>query len=223
MRGHAPARLLGPLLCLLPVLGCGFRPALAAPATQAALTASGAATAPIRGRQPATVTIPVSAALREALGQAAASPAGAGPSVRLTVEGIEPPAAAVPLPPAPATPASPATSAAPATQTAPAAPAVGVRVFLDAPEATAATPRDDPHYVGSFAFYGGRGSPAAPARTSFLLDLGRTLRALGPPERWLHGDGLTVTLLAVPLRRGEPIDDVSLPFEKVSLSVRPHP
>jgi hypothetical protein len=71
------------------------------------------------------------------------------------------------------------------------------------------------------ALYGGPASSTAPARTSFALDLGRNLRALGPPDRWLHGDALTVTLVAVPLRRGETIDDLAVPFERVRLSVQP--
>jgi hypothetical protein len=218
MHGHAPARPAGLLLSLLPILAWGLCPAtlgggeaVAVSAAAETLAASGAATAPIRGSRPATVNIPLSAALRAALGQAAvnaAGAAGAAPTVRLLVEGIEPPAGAAPTPAAPAAPANSA---------------IGVRVFLGAPEASAATPLDDPHYAGSFALYGRGGGPTAPARTSFVLDLGRTLRALGPPDRWLHGGELPVTLVAVPLRHGEKIDDVAVPFEKVSLSLHPRP
>jgi len=210
MRRRPAARLLGTLLFVGSVLHAADSRAAAADAAGSAaggagaaaaagpLAAEGLATMPIHGNQGVTVAVPLSAPVREALARAAAAPAGAAPAVRLSVEGIEPPAAATPP--------------------------VGVRVFLDAPRADAATPIDDPHYVGSFTFFDGRaGSGGAAAKTAFLLDLGHTLRALGSPERWLRRGDAAVTLVAVPLRRGESVEAVSIPFEKVRISLHPRP
>jgi hypothetical protein len=204
MRRQPAARLLGTLLVVGSILhggqpradAAGAAGGTGAGAAAGPLAAEGLATMPIHGHQGVTVTVPLAAPMREALARAAGGPAGAAPTVRLAVEGIEPPAAATP--------------------------AVGVRVFLDAPRVDAATPIDDPHYVGSFTFFDGRGGAgAAPAKTAFLLDLGHTLRALGSPERWLRGGDATVTLVAVPLHHGESVEGVSIPFEKVRISLHP--
>ncbi|HEX8475697.1 MAG TPA: hypothetical protein VF666_16860 [Pyrinomonadaceae bacterium] len=70
----------------------------------------------------------------------------------------------------------------------------GLRVFLNAPGASAATPETAPEYVASVAFYGGTEGESK----TFVLDIGRTLRRLKQAKRWKSGEPLTVTILPIP-------------------------
>lgn len=53
-----------------------------------------------------------------------------------------------------------------------------VRVFIDKPDATADTPPDDPHFAGSFAFFGHAGGDHDHGAGDFVLDVGRALQRL---------------------------------------------
>jgi tyrosinase len=78
-------------------------------------------------------------------------------------------------------------------------PGVEVRVFINLPSATATTPTTSPHYVGSFAFFGGGhagGGGHDGHRPPVVLDVTRAMsEALtgGPPK------GLDLTYVAAPL------------------------
>jgi tyrosinase len=79
-----------------------------------------------------------------------------------------------------------------------------VRVFLDKPEADARTPIDDPHYVGSFAFFGGdhAGHHAESSRPSYFVDATNAVRRLSVEGGFAPGDQFQVQLVAVPVRPG---------------------
>jgi tyrosinase len=136
----------------------------------------------------------------------AAGLAGAKKSVRLEVGGIEPPTGRV-----------------------------GVRVFVDCPYLKPTTPIQDPHYVGSFAFFEhgqakgtAKGKTAAPAAghahgttaRSFLRDLGRTLRKLGRAKRYSGKGPLKLQMIVVPLdERAKKEPEKKVTPKKIRLSV----
>lgn len=75
-----------------------------------------------------------------------------------------------------------------------------VRVFVNLPSAGAQTPTTDPHYAGSFAFFG----TYAPGheghgRTDFLVNMTETLRGLKQRGELAPGSPLSLQLVAVPL------------------------
>lgn len=109
-----------------------------------------------------------------------------GPSVRLSIQGVKAPAGA------------------------------SIRVFLNFPDAPAATPVNDPHYVGSITSFEDP-APGA-AGDDVLLDAAPALRYLKKSERVLAGDTLAVTLVVV---EGSAPADVSIPVERVVLSIAP--
>lgn len=82
-----------------------------------------------------------------------------------------------------------------------------VRVFVNLPEANAQTPTDDPHFAGSFAFFG---NPAqehhqgSADRPRFLVDLTHTLRSLREGGGLAADTPITVQLVPTPIepRRG---------------------
>ncbi|HYL06509.1 MAG TPA: hypothetical protein VE075_10740 [Thermoanaerobaculia bacterium] len=166
----------------------------------AALTAKAAPAAALAVGRPLTVRLGLPPRLREIVRQLGATPPAVSrtPRLRLEIEGMVPPRAAV-----------------------------GIRVFLNAPGAGSDTPISDPHYVGSFTFgeaptaQGGADGAAGKARgkESFLLDPGRVLAALPPEQRLLEGKDLAVTLIATPLRAGEDLAGTSIPVARIELSV----
>jgi len=95
----------------------------------------------------------------------------------------------------------------------PANPALGVRVFLNLPNATSGTSIKDPHYVGSIS-PGERGENEKPM-TAFL-DLSPTLRKLGKVDP----NVLKFTLVAVPSDPDDGTKQACIPVQKVILSGR---
>jgi tyrosinase len=89
--------------------------------------------------------------------------------------------------------------------------ALGVRVFVNCPYVSAKTPIDDPHYAGSFTFFGHTqaghaaaghaGHTAAADEASFALDLSHTLARLGRARRYEGRGPIKVHLVPVPLGR----------------------
>ena len=77
------------------------------------------------------------------------------------------------------------------------APAPGIRVFLNKPDATTDTPLDDIHYVGSISLF-----PVAGAYetedTPFLLDATKTLRRLAAARELSFDTFTSITLVTVP-------------------------
>jgi hypothetical protein len=91
-----------------------------------------------------------------------------------------------------------------------------VRVFLNFAQAGASTGTDDPHYVGAMSSF----EDPAPgsAGDDIILDAAPALRKLKKNDRILQGDNLTVTLVVAP---GSAPDDVSIPIDRVSLTIEP--
>ncbi|MGK6309794.1 tyrosinase family protein [Variovorax sp. DT-64] len=92
--------------------------------------------------------------------------------------------------------------------------ATDVRVFLNCDYLNADTPTSDPHYVGTFSFFGRANEHAghaghltADGKVSFTLDLTPALQALGRAQQ-LSGDTLRLQLLPVPAP-GRPADQVA--------------
>ena len=92
-----------------------------------------------------------------------------------------------------------------------------VRVFLNFPQAGAASGTDDRHYVGAMSSFD---TPAADSPgDDIILDAAPTLRRLkGKNERVLPGDNLAVTLVLV---TGSAPDDASITVDKVALTIEP--
>lgn len=77
-----------------------------------------------------------------------------------------------------------------------------VRVFVGKPDATASTPISDPHYAGSFAFFGD--PRAMPMQFDHVVDLTETVRRLNRMGEIPPGGELDVQLVAVPFPGREP-------------------
>jgi tyrosinase len=117
---------------------------------------------------------------------------------------------------------------------------VFVRVFINKPDASAATSIDDPHYAGSFAFFcceesatkghesmtptstpAAGASPAAPASTlpklTYLVDVTPTIRKLSQGGS-LSAD-LDVTLVTVPIEENRRVETQGLTLGRLELGV----
>jgi hypothetical protein len=117
---------------------------------------------------------------------------------------------------------------------------VFVRVFINKPDASAATSIDDPHYAGSFAFFcceedatkghesmtptstpAAGASPAAPASTrpklTYLVDVTPTIRKLSQGGS-LSAD-LDVTLVTVPIEENRRVETQGVTLGRLELGV----
>lgn len=86
----------------------------------------------------------------------------------------------------------------------------GVRVFANCPYATANTPTNDPHFVGTFTFFEHGDAPGTSSAEhaehsggtrTFYLDAGPALRRLRRAKRFSGTDDVQVHFVPVPLRR----------------------
>jgi len=81
---------------------------------------------------------------------------------------------------------------------------VFLRVFVDKPDADAKTPREDPHYAGSFYFFVHGGDTAGmnmeAVRNDLIVDITPALKQLGSMNGNLNS--ITVSLVAVPANEG---------------------
>jgi tyrosinase len=98
-----------------------------------------------------------------------------------------------------------------------------VRVFINLPSANAATSTDDPHYAGSFAFFGtsahdhGQHAP----KKEFLVYVTDTLQRLRAMNELRDGEPISIQLVAVPIAGQLQNPDASLTLEAVDLIVTP--
>lgn len=76
-----------------------------------------------------------------------------------------------------------------------------VRVFVNLPEATAATPIDDPHYAGSFAFFSDarHAHDDSMPKPGYLVDLTNTVAELAAAGAMVDINQLDIQLVTVPL------------------------
>ncbi len=102
-----------------------------------------------------------------------------------------------------------------------------VRVFINLPAANRTTPTDDPHYAGSFAFFGTaapEGSPAAQEHTHqprFLVDITETLRRLTGRDELKETAPVSVQLVAVPFGDTFESPETQLLLEDIDIITTP--
>lgn len=99
-----------------------------------------------------------------------------------------------------------------------------VRVFLNLPAANIATPLSDPHYAGSFAFFGGEPTPTAAQQShqlNFLVNLSNTLLRLKKGQELKDGMALTLQLVPVPFGQQFEKAETVLVLEHVDIITTP--
>jgi tyrosinase len=102
-----------------------------------------------------------------------------------------------------------------------------VRVFLNRPDATGDTPTTDPHYAGSFAFFGtdqghaGHGDHAGHGAPEYLVNVTETIRRLRQRDTLRAGEELSVQLVAVPVDPRTGIRPNQLQLGSVEMLVMP--
>jgi tyrosinase len=98
-----------------------------------------------------------------------------------------------------------------------------VRVFVNLKTASASTPTDDPHYAGSFAFFGTQtehGSGHQP-KTDFLVNVTETLQRLRRAGELAADRPISVQLVAVPAAAEFVKPDTELVLDRIELVVTP--
>ena len=103
-----------------------------------------------------------------------------------------------------------------------------VRVFVNLPGATRATPIDDVHYAGSFAFFGTElpAEPNAPPRTDhqqprFLVNLTDTVQRLKRTQELKDDSALSVQLVAVPFADKFEREDTEIVLTRIEILITP--
>jgi hypothetical protein len=150
---------------------------------------------PVISSEPVTVTLTPSDRLQERMDERMAiaeDVAQQATTLRLEIQGVAPPGN----------------------------PSVGVRVFLNMPEADASTPTDDPHYVASFSFFEHEGEHGEHEHgpTTFYVNATPAIRRLQEAGEYTMGEPLQTTLVTVPIVPEGRVGDVEIPFERLSIS-----
>jgi tyrosinase len=103
-----------------------------------------------------------------------------------------------------------------------------VRVFIDLPSANSSTPTDDPHFAGSFAFFGTSlpNEPAAAGgehqgKTDFLVNITPTLQKLRRNQELRAGSPFSVQLVPAPFAGKFEREDTRLLLEKIDIITTP--
>lgn len=97
-----------------------------------------------------------------------------------------------------------------------------VRVFINLPTATAATPFDDPHYAGSFSFFGTQAEGAHDEhKPQFLVNITDTLQKLKQRNELVDKNPVTVNLVVVPDGAQLEKQDAELILEKLEIIITP--
>ena len=98
-----------------------------------------------------------------------------------------------------------------------------VRVFMNMPTANVNTPTDDPHYAGSFAFFGTHteGKTKHQDKLNFLVNITNTLKKLRQIGELKDNSRISVQLVAVPVLGQFEKPDTELILEKIELIVTP--
>jgi tyrosinase len=102
-----------------------------------------------------------------------------------------------------------------------------VRVFLNSPNADRNTPVDDPHYAGSFAFFGtdpgtrGHEGDHKEHKPNFLVNITPTLERLRNSGALKDNGEIVVHLVPVPMNENFEKLDATLRLTKVELIVTP--
>lgn len=99
-----------------------------------------------------------------------------------------------------------------------------VRVFINLPNANSSTPTDDPHYAGSFAFFGTSQPGTAGEhkhQPQFLVNITNTLQKLKRGQELKEGSPIAVQLVAVPFAEKLEREDTQLLLEKIDIITTP--
>jgi tyrosinase len=100
-----------------------------------------------------------------------------------------------------------------------------VRVFINLPNANSSTPTTDPHYAGSFGFFGTTEPPDRVMehkhQPSFLVNITGTLQKLKSNQELRDGTPISVQLVAVPLAGKLERSDTQLMLEKIDIITTP--
>src|SRR5215471_1185726 len=98
-----------------------------------------------------------------------------------------------------------------------------VRLFLNLPHASTDTPTSDPHYAGTFAFFGtdSGGHAEHQHNRRFLVNVTPTLKGLKTRGELRVGSPVSVQLVAVPTERELVRPDAELQLENVEFIVTP--
>jgi tyrosinase len=106
-----------------------------------------------------------------------------------------------------------------------------VRVFLNLPNANSSTPIEDPHYAGSFAFFGTE-PPAATTgapmdhsthkqQPKFLVNLTNTIQRLRQSQELKEGSPISLQLVAVPFAGKFEKEDTELVLNGIEIITTP--
>ena len=90
-----------------------------------------------------------------------------------------------------------------------------VNVFVNLPEAGPETPYTDPHFAGTFSFFGMAGMSGHHSTLSYPVDISGALLELAQLGR-LTSDEITIQV--VPLPTGEGAPDVGFAFDGIELT-----
>jgi tyrosinase len=98
-----------------------------------------------------------------------------------------------------------------------------VRTFLNLPSASAETPTTDPHYAGSFAFFGTDSEHHAEHQDArrFLVNVSPTLKRLRARSELAEGSPISMQLVAVPIAREFVRPGTELEVDNLELLVTP--
>jgi len=99
-----------------------------------------------------------------------------------------------------------------------------VRVFVNLPAASRTTPTDDPHYAGSFAFFGTEqptGTPGVAAHSApkFLVNITPTLQRLKSTQQLADPSAISIQLVAVPFADKFEREDTRLLLNNIEILV----
>jgi tyrosinase len=102
-----------------------------------------------------------------------------------------------------------------------------VRVFVNLPNADSTTSQDDPHYAGSFAFFGTQLPNAQEAtehaheQPKFLVNITNTLQKLRQRQELREGTPISIQLVAVPFGEKFERPDTQLVLNKIEIIITP--
>jgi tyrosinase len=96
-----------------------------------------------------------------------------------------------------------------------------VRVFVNHPRANKGTPTTDPHFAGSFAFFGTAHTPGHHHQPKFLVNLTNTLLRLRKNQELPDGSPISVQLVATPFGGKFEREDTRLALQDIDIIITP--
>jgi tyrosinase len=98
-----------------------------------------------------------------------------------------------------------------------------VRVFMNLPNANSSTPIEDPHYAGSFAFFGTEAPNATGGehQLKFLVNLTNTIQRLKRNQELKDGSPISLQLVPVPFAGKFEREDTQLVLNAIEIIITP--